>query len=52
MPRLKTDAKTRSSSAQGAVINNNLYLTNVFAGFEVWSGAQGMKVNNFCIDVK
>jgi hypothetical protein len=47
-----TDAKTRQSSAQGPVITNSLYLTNVFAGFEVWSGAQGIKVNNFCIDVK
>lgn len=46
------DAKTRSSSAQSAVITSNLHLTNVFAGFEVWSGSTNLKVDNFCIDVQ
>jgi hypothetical protein len=48
-----TDAKTRTSTAQAtAVINNNLYLTNVFAGFEVWSGVSNLKTDKFCIQVK
>jgi hypothetical protein len=48
-----TDAKTRTSTAQPtAVINDNLYLTNVFAGFEVWSGVSGLKTDKFCIQVK
>jgi len=48
-----TDAKSRTSTAQPTpVINNNLYLTNVFAGFEVWSGVSNLKTDKFCIDVK
>jgi hypothetical protein len=48
-----TDAKTRTSTAQPTpVINNNLYLTNVFAGFEVWSGVSNLKTDKFCIQVK
>lgn len=48
-----TDAKTRTSTAQGTpVINDNLYLTNVFAGFEVWSGISNLKTDKFCIQVK
>jgi len=48
-----TDAKTRTSTAQSTpVINNNLYLTNVFAGFEVWSGVTNLKTDKFCIQVK
>ena len=48
-----TDAKTRTSTAQSTpVINDNLYLTNVFAGFEVWSGVSGLKTDKFCIQVK
>jgi len=48
-----TDAKTRTSTAQAtAVINDNLYLTNVFAGFEVWSGVSNLKTDKFCIQVK
>jgi len=37
---------------QHAVDNQRLqtgwYLTNVFGGFEIWSGGQGLKVDNFC----
>jgi hypothetical protein len=48
-----TDAKARTSTAQATpVINDNLYLTNVFAGFEVWSGVSNLKTDKFCIDVK
>lgn len=39
-----------------AVQNSNnfhpdLYLTNIFAGFEIWSGGQGLRTNNFCAEV-
>jgi hypothetical protein len=48
-----TDAKTRTSTAQAtAVISDSLYLTNVFAGFEVWSGVSNLKTDKFCIQVK
>jgi hypothetical protein len=48
-----TDAKTRTSTAQSTpVISDSLYLTNVFAGFEVWSGVNNLKTDKFCIQVK
>jgi hypothetical protein len=48
-----TDAKTRTSTAQATpVITDSLYLTNVFAGFEVWSGVSNLKTDKFCIEVK
>lgn len=35
-------------------LQNSWYLTDVFAGFEIWSGtdATGLKVSNFTLDVK
>jgi len=48
-----TDAKTRTSTAQSTpVVTDSLYLTNVFAGFEVWSGVSNLKTDKFCIQVK
>lgn len=29
-------------------LQDSWYLTNVFAGFEVWSGGTGLKTDNFC----
>ncbi|HEX3777535.1 MAG TPA: hypothetical protein VHV51_23855 [Polyangiaceae bacterium] len=29
-------------------IKSGMALTNVFAGFEIWSGGDGLKTNNFC----
>lgn len=47
------DSKSRTSTRMSTpVINDNLYLTNVFAGAEVWSGASGLKVDRFCIQVQ
>ena len=48
-----TDAKTRTSTAQATpVVTDSLYLTNVFAGFEVWSGVSNLKTDKFCIQVR
>jgi len=33
-------------------LNGNFFLTDVFAGFEIWSGGQGLSVNNFTVDVQ
>jgi hypothetical protein len=30
------------------VLNKDWYLSNVFAGFEIWSGGTGLKTDNFC----
>lgn len=44
------DAKTRTSTTEKTpVINDSMSLTNVFAGFEVWSGISNLKIDNFCI---
>lgn len=44
------DAKTRTSRTETSpVITDGMSLTNVFAGFEVWSGISNLKVDNFCI---
>ena len=33
-------------------LNGNFFLTDVFAGFEIWSGGTGLSVNNFTVDVQ
>lgn len=33
-------------------ITNDMYLAVVFAGFEVWSGGDGLRVDEFCVDVQ
>jgi cellulose 1,4-beta-cellobiosidase len=30
----------------------NLFLTDIFAGFEIWSGGTGLRVNDFTVDVQ
>lgn len=32
-------------------ITSSMYLSVVFAGFEIWGGADGVQVNNFCAQV-
>jgi cellulose 1,4-beta-cellobiosidase len=32
--------------------NANQYLNIIFAGFEVWGGGDGLKINKFCANVK
>jgi hypothetical protein len=41
-------AHAKSPQGRPAEFHDNLYLTNVFAGFEIWSGGQGLRTNNFC----
>ena len=33
-------------------ITSEMYLAIVFAGFEVWSGGDGLTVDEFCVDVQ
>jgi hypothetical protein len=33
-------------------LNGNFFLTDVFAGFEIWGGGQGLSVTNFTVDVQ
>jgi hypothetical protein len=48
------DAITRSQAGQlnGANFNANLFLTDVFGGFEIWSGGQGLRVDEFTAVVR
>jgi hypothetical protein len=34
--------------ARGGTIQNGWYLTNIFAGFEIWNGGASLRTNNFC----
>jgi hypothetical protein len=39
-------------AVQRGLLNSNMFLTDVFAGFEIWSGGSGLRVNEFSIDVQ
>jgi hypothetical protein len=34
------------------LLNPNLFLTDIFAGFEIWSGGTGLRVNEFTVNVQ
>ena len=42
-----TDAQSRSGA-----FTSDLLLTDVFFGFEIWSGGQGLKVDNFTVNIQ
>jgi hypothetical protein len=48
------DAIARSQAGQlnGANFNANLFLTDVFGGFEIWGGGQGLRVDEFTAVVR
>lgn len=47
------DAVTRSGPGlNGFQFSNNLVLTDVFGGAEIWSGAQGLAVQEFTVDAQ
>ena len=37
---------------QGAIIKDSWYLTNVFAGYEIWSGGVGLETKDFTAAMK
>jgi Glycosyl hydrolase family 12 len=39
-------------AVQRGVLNSNMFLTDVFAGFEIWNGGTGLRVNDFTVDVQ
>ncbi|MBN1605871.1 MAG: hypothetical protein JW940_04530 [Polyangiaceae bacterium] len=43
------DASTKSYN--GMQLSSSWYLTDVFAGFEMWTGTTGLKASNFTVDV-
>jgi hypothetical protein len=34
------------------VVTGSMYLNIVFGGFEIWGGADGLELQQFCVDVK
>jgi hypothetical protein len=38
----------KGSQGRPAQFHDGLFLTNIFAGFEIWSGGQNLRTNNFC----
>jgi hypothetical protein len=47
------DSVQRASTGglRGLQFGSNLFLTDVFAGFEIWAGGTGLRVNEFTADV-
>ncbi len=45
------DAITRNCSGTTKCVNPSWYLTNVFAGFEIWNGGVGLEVKDFGVTV-
>lgn len=39
-------------AVQRGLLNPSFFLTDVFAGFEIWSGGTGLRVNEFTVDVQ
>lgn len=39
-------------AVQRGLLNPNLFLTDIFAGFEIWSGGSGLRINEFTVDVQ
>jgi hypothetical protein len=39
-------------AVQRGLLNPSLFLTDVFAGFEIWSGGSGLRINEFTVDVQ
>jgi hypothetical protein len=48
------DAVQRSQNGQlnGANFNANLFLTDIFAGFEIWGGGTGLRIDEFTATVR
>jgi hypothetical protein len=45
------DAVTKRTFNGGPAISSSWYLTNVFAGFEIWRGGVNLESTAFCADV-
>jgi hypothetical protein len=45
------DATTRDCQGTTKCVNPSWYLTNVFAGFEIWNGGVGLEVKDFGVTV-
>jgi len=45
------DAITRNCQGTTKCLNSSWYLTNVFAGFEIWRGSVGLEVKDFGVTV-
>jgi hypothetical protein len=41
----------RDAVANDFIIKETMYLSIIFAGFEVWGGGNGLKMKNFCVEV-
>jgi glycosyl hydrolase family 12 len=39
-------------AVQRGLLSPNMFLTDVFAGFEIWSGGSGLRINDFTVNVQ
>jgi hypothetical protein len=45
-------ARSAAGTLNGANFNNNLFLTDIFGGFEIWGGGQGLRIDEFSAVVR
>jgi hypothetical protein len=45
-------ARSAAGTLRGATFNNNLFLTDIFGGFEIWGGGQGLRIDEFTAVVR
>jgi hypothetical protein len=45
-------ARSQAGTLNGARFSNNLYLTDIFAGFEIWGGGTGLRIDEFSAVVR
>jgi hypothetical protein len=43
--------RANTGGLRGLQFGSNLFLTDVFAGFEIWAAGTGLRVNEFTADV-
>lgn len=42
----------KDSVANGYGVTNDMYLSVVFSGFEIWGGGDGLQLKKYCVDVR
>lgn len=42
----------RDAVANGYFVTEEMYLSIIFAGFEIWGNGDGLRIENFCVDVR
>jgi hypothetical protein len=41
----------KDAVANGFIVTKEMYLSIIFAGFEIWGNGNGLQMKNFCVEV-